>query len=357
MSSRRAVLLLNLGSPDSPSVKDVRRYLKEFLLDPRVIDGPWLTRQFVVRCLILPSRPKNSAHAYQSIWQPEGSPLVITSRKVQSLLQEKVNMPVELAMRYGKPSIPDVLSKMLNEGVKEIVLLPLYPHYAMSSYETVVERVREVLCEYKASVDLRILQPFYRDSLYIDALVDSARDELRKGYDHLLMSFHGLPQRHLKISDPTHEHCLMKDHCCSTPGPAHDFCYRAQAFQTVQHFVSKAGVPSERYSVSFQSRLGRDPWLQPFTDERIPALAREGVRKLLVMAPSFVSDCLETLEELGMRGRDLFLQAGGKEFVLIPCLNENPLWIKALQQYVGKLSSSSDTNREATKKSGILHPV
>jgi protoporphyrin/coproporphyrin ferrochelatase len=350
MNSRQAVLLVNLGSPESPSVRDVRRYLKEFLLDPRVIDGPWLTRQLVVRCLILPSRPKNTAHAYEQIWTAEGSPLVTTSRKVQTLLQQKVEMPVELAMRYGNPSIPEALEKILTRGVDEILLLPLYPHYAMSSTETVVERVREVLAEYGVSIKLKILQPFYKDPFYIDSLVESAKEELAKGYDHLLISFHGLPQRHLKISDPTHSHCLIKDACCSVPHQAHDTCYRAQAFQTVQHFVAKAGVPSERYSVSFQSRLGSDPWLQPFTDERIPALAREGVRKLLVLAPSFVADCLETLEELGMRGRELFLQEGGREFVLLPCLNEHPTWINALTQYVGTLAGKKDDKELAGAK-------
>lgn len=346
---RQAVLLVNLGSPDSTSVRDVRRYLKEFLLDPRVIDGPWLTRQLVVRCLILPRRPKNTAHAYEQIWTSEGSPLVVISRKVQALLQQRIEFPVELAMRYGNPSIPDVMKNLLMKGVDEILLLPLYPHYAMSSYETVVERVREVLAEYKAQVQLKILQPFYKDPLYIDALVESAKEELARGYDHLLISFHGLPQRHLKISDPTHAHCMVKESCCTTPHQAHDTCYRAQAFQTVHHFVAKAGIPSERYSVSFQSRLGRDPWLTPFTDEKIPALAREGVRKLLVLSPSFVSDCLETLEELGMRGKDLFLEAGGKEFALIPCLNEQLSWIDALERYVHRLAHGGE-QKEVPRK-------
>jgi protoporphyrin/coproporphyrin ferrochelatase len=338
MSSRKtAVLLVNLGSPDSPSVRDVRRYLREFLSDPRVLDGSWFIRQFVLNVFILPSRPKESAHAYQTIWQKEGSPLVVISKKVQELLQQKIDLPVYLAMRYGRPSIPDVIQRMIREQVDEILLIPLYPHYAMSSYETVVAKVREVLKAEAPQVALKILAPFYNDPDYVQSLIAVADKELQEGYDHLLFSFHGLPERHLKLEDRSKTHCLVKENCCNTPHPVHDVCYRAQAFATVREFVKRAGIPENKFSVSFQSRLGRDPWLKPYTDLYLEKLAKDGVKKLIIMSPAFVSDCLETLEELGMRGKESFLKAGGKDYRLIPCLNDHPLWIEALKKYVSRL--------------------
>jgi protoporphyrin/coproporphyrin ferrochelatase len=337
--SKQVVLLINLGSPDSPSVPDVRRYLREFLSDPRVLDGSWLARQFVLNVFILPTRPKNSAEAYHSIWLKEGSPLIVMSRRVQSLLQEKIELPVKLAMRYGNPSIPKVIEEILHDGFEEILLIPLYPHYAMSSYETVVERVKEVLAEKSSQTKLRVLPPFYQDEQYIRALVASAGPSLQKTYDHLLFSFHGLPERHLKLADCSKQHCLVKPNCCSIPHPVHDVCYRAQAFKTVEKFVELTKVPADKYSVSFQSRLGRDPWLRPYTDHVLQDLPSRGVKKLLIIAPAFVTDCLETLEELGMRGKELFLGAGGEEYTLIPCMNDHPLWVDALQSYTQQLQT------------------
>ncbi len=334
--SKQTVLLVNLGSPDSPTVRDVRRYLREFLSDPRVLDAPWPIRQFVLNAFILPFRPKQSAHAYQSIWTSEGSPLVVMSRRVQSLLQAKTDLPVELAMRYGKPSIQEVVGGILKGDTKEILLVPLYPHYAMSSYETVVERVREVL-KGNPEVKLKVLPPFYKDPDYVKALVASASAELSKPYDHLLFSFHGLPERHMKLADPSKSHCLQRVDCCVTPHAAHEFCYRAQCFSTVREFVKFASIPESRYSVAFQSRLGSDPWLKPYTDVEIAAMPARGIRRLRVICPAFVSDCLETLEEIGMRARESFLAAGGEDFALIPCLNDHPAWIETLNGYVNRL--------------------
>ncbi len=334
--SRQAVLLVNLGSPDSPDVPDVRRYLKEFLSDPRVMDAPWPIRQFVLHTTILPTRPRNTAEAYRKIWTNKGSPLVVISQRVQSLLQEKVDLPVELAMRYGKPSIPDVLQQMIDQKIDEILLIPLYPHYAMSSYETAVVKVREGLAKKGSHVRLKVLPPFYQEPDYLQALVASAEKDLRKEYDHLLISFHGLPERHLKLSDPSKAHCLIQENCCSTPHPAHEFCYRSQVLRTAEEFAQLAGIPKERYSVSFQSRLARDIWLRPYTDHVLAQLPSQGIKRLLIMAPAFVSDCLETLEELGIRGRETFLDAGGKEYTLIPCLNDHPQWIETLRKYVMK---------------------
>jgi protoporphyrin/coproporphyrin ferrochelatase len=329
----KGVLLVNLGSPDSPSVGDVRRYLNEFLMDGRVIDVPWLLRRLIVG-MILINRPKQSAHAYQTIWTKEGSPLIVTSRRVHGGLQQRVNVPIELAMRYQNPSIESAVQKLANAGVTQLLLIPLFPHYAMSSYETAVVRVKEVLTKMALPMSL-VVQPLYGDAPdYLEALVASAADYLQKGYDHLLFSFHGVPERQIKKSDPTGCHCLTVPNCCDTTSPAHATCYRAQCFKTVIGFVKRADIPGGKYSVSFQSRLGRDPWLKPYTDFELPRLAKEGKKKLLVICPAFVSDCLETLEEIGMRGRETFLQAGGQEFIQIPCLNEHPLWLSALEKMI-----------------------
>lgn len=329
--SRQAVLLVNLGSPDSPSVSDVRRYLREFLMDGRVLDTPWPIRFCVVNFAILPKRPKESAHAYSTVWTPEGSPLVVTSRHVQTALQRRLSIPVELAMRYQNPSIDSAVAKLAAQDVREVLLVPLFPHYAMSSFETAVERVKDSMAKQMPFAQLHVQPPFYDYPPYIEALVASAKEYLNQPYDHLLFSFHGLPERHMRKADPTGCHCLKVPNCCEVPSPAHATCYRAQCFKTVKDFVAGAGVPKDKYSVAFQSRLGRDPWLQPYTDHEVERLARAGVKRMLVICPAFVSDCLETIEEIGIRARDSFTGAGGETLTLIPCLNEHPTWLQALE--------------------------
>jgi ferrochelatase len=331
----KGVLLVNLGSPDSPSVPDVRRYLNEFLMDGRVIDVAWPIRRFVVG-MILINRPKESAHAYEKVWLKEGSPLVVTSKHVLKLLQPRVNVPVELAMRYQNPSIESAVKKLAEQGVDDLLLIPQFPHYAMSSFETAVERVKEVIAKRAPRMQLTVQPPFYNDPGYIAALVMSAEEYLNKGYDHLLFSYHGLPERQLKKTDPTGCHCLAQGNCCEVDSPAHATCYRAQCYKTTEAFVKYAGVPRGKYSVSFQSRLGKDPWLKPYTDFELERFAKEGIKKILVICPAFVSDCLETIEEIGIRGRDTFLEAGGKELVRIPCVNEHPLWIETLEGMINK---------------------
>ena len=333
--NQSGVLLVNLGSPDSPSVPNVRRYLREFLMDGRVLDAPWPIRFFVVNCCILPSRPKHSAEAYRKIWTEQGSPLVLMGRRVQSLLQERLDFPVELAMRYQNPSIPHAILNLQQQNVRDLLVIPLFPHYAMSSFETAVERVKEVAGRLAPEMKLRIAPPYYEDPQYIQALVSSAADEIERPYDHLLFSFHGLPERHLHKSDPTCSHCLKVENCCEVPSIAHRTCYRAQCFATVRAFVRKNWTPS--HSIAFQSRLGKDPWLAPHTEDELLRLASIGVKRLCVICPAFVADCLETLEEIGMRGREIFLGAGGQEYRLIPCLNDHPLWIEALQGMVTRL--------------------
>lgn len=331
----KAILLVNLGSPDSPSVPDVRRYLNEFLMDERVIDTPWLMRRFVVS-MILINRPKESAHAYQSIWTPDGSPLIVTSRNVRKKLQALVNVPVELAMRYQNPSIESAVKNLSARGVDEVLLIPLFPHYAMSSYETAVVRVQEVAKRFAPGMKVRVQPPYGDAPDFIAAMVAAAEGFLGQDHDHFLFSFHGVPERHLRKSDPTHTHCLTAKDCCQTPSPAHPYCYRHQCYRTAEEFARIAKLRDGKWSVSFQSRLGKDPWLKPYTDFELERLAREGVKRILVMSPAFVADCLETIEELGIRGKETFLAAGGESFKLIPCLNEHPAWISAMENMARK---------------------
>ncbi len=332
--NKKAVLLLNLGSPDSTAVADVSRYLKEFLLDERVIDAPAPVRNLVVRGFILPFRPKQSAAAYRKVWTDEGSPLLVTSRRQQEGLATEIDMPVYLAMRYGNPSIATEVAAITRAGITDLFVAPLYPHYAMSSYETVVVRVTEELARQAPGVRIRLLQPFYQDEDYIEALFQASREYLQDPYDHLLFSFHGIPERHLRKSDPSHAHCLTVPDCCNCPHPAHATCYRHQCLRTAEAFARRAQLDPGRYSVSFQSRLGRDPWLKPYTDHVLEELPGKGVKKLRVMCAAFVADCLETLEEIAMEGKESFLAAGGTDFQQIPCLNDHPAWIAFLRDRV-----------------------
>ncbi len=331
---KAGVLLVNLGSPDSPSVSDVRRYLREFLMDGRVIDTSWPLRALIVHGCILPFRPKESAHAYQSVWSAQGSPLIATSQEVTALLRLRLPVSVELAMRYQNPSIEHALKNLASENVEHLLLIPLFPHYAMSSYETAVERVKELLPKHAPGMKLTVQAPYYDTPDYIAALTASAQEHLHSGYDHLLFSFHGVPERQIRKSDPTGCHCLKTPNCCEVASSAHTTCYRAQCFKTVKAFVAAAKIPANKYSVAFQSRLGRDPWLAPSTESEIQRLAAAGVRNLRVICPAFVTDCQETIEEIGIRGQETFLEAGGKHFTRIPCLNDHPLWLAALENMV-----------------------
>jgi ferrochelatase len=324
------VLLVNTGSPDTPDVAAVRRYLDQFLMDGRVLDLPWPLRRFIVSVFILPGRPRRSAAAYRAIWWREGSPQIVLGRRLVERLQRELTVPVALAMRYGNPSIAAGLRELWSHGMDRLLLVPLFPHYAMATTASVVAATQAVLARLRPGLPLRVLPPFYADPRYIAALIANARPYLEAGYDHLLFSYHGLPERHLRKTDPTGRHCLRVPACCTTPGPAHATCYRHQVLRTTALFVEAAGVPADRYSLAFQSRLGRDRWLQPATADELVRLAQSGVRRVLVICPGFVADCLETLEEIGMSGRETFLAAGGERFTLIPALNDHPDWVMAL---------------------------
>lgn len=329
---KRAVLLLNLGSPDSTSVPDVKRYLREFLGDERVIDKPdsAFLRKVLVNGIIIPFRAKNSSHAYSTIWTEQGSPLIVTSKLAHAALQKRTSAPVELAMNYGNPSIPDALRRLVAAGVDELLLFPQYPHYAMSSWETVVAKVHREAAQLAPKMKVECVAPFYADPDYIDALVASARPFLAQPHDHLLFSYHSIPQRHLTKADSSKAHCLVVPDCCNNCSPAHATCYKAQVTRTTHLFAQRAGLDPARWSIAFQSRIAGEPWLTPYTDFEYKRLAKEGRGRLLVITPAFVTDCLETLEEIRVRGAEDFVAAGGKSFTAIPCLNDHPAYIDFL---------------------------
>jgi ferrochelatase len=333
-----AILLVNLGSPESPTTRHLKPYLKEFLMDGRVIDIPLFWRTVLVKGIIVPFRAPKSAAKYKTIWTNEGSPLVSHTKKQCSLLQQRVEPPVYYSMRYGTPATEDVLQKIHaeNPGLENIILLPLYPHYAMSSYETAVEQVKDLHRSKNYSSALHIVPPFYDHNDYIHALSESIRPYLDQEYDHILFSYHGIPERHVKKTDCTGNHCLQSASCCETPSPAHQFCYRHQIITTTNRVAEQLEIPANKFSYSFQSRLGRDPWLQPYTVQQLKLFPEKGIKKLLVVCPAFVSDCLETLEEIAMEGKQDFLQHGGEEFTLIPALNENQKWIECMQVLINQ---------------------
>lgn len=331
--SNRAVLLVNLGSPDAPDVPSVRRYLNEFLMDPYVIQLPWLLRRMIVSLFVLPTRPAASAHAYGSVWTDRGSPLIALSRDMLEAVREKTGVRVALAMRYGKPSISSTLKGLQADGIDEVLLVPLYPHYADSTVTTVVEEARRVIREETPGIALHTLPVFYNNPDYIAALAASAEPWLSQSFDHILFSYHGLPELHITKADPTGEHCLKHPDCCSTHSPAHATCYRHQVVETTRLFVEATGLRPDQYTLTFQSRLGRAKWLEPATDTVVRELAGKGVKKLLVMCPAFVTDCLETLEEIEIQAAETFREAGGEELILVPCLNSQSGWTSVLANW------------------------
>ena len=328
---------MNLGSPDSTSVKDVRIYLNEFLMDEKVIDIPFLARALLVRGIIVPFRAPKSAEAYKTIWTEDGSPLIVLTKELQKAVQEKFEEPVEIIMRYGNPNPAEGFNKLLNAvpDLEEVILFPLYPHYAMSSFETAVDYAYEIHKKNKYNFKLTTVDPFYNDANYIDALAASIQPYLNQDYDKIVFSYHGIPERHIRKSDTTKCHCLQANDCCNVASPAHATCYRHQVFATTKLVTEKLNIPSEKYTLTFQSRLGKG-WLQPFTDVRLEQLPNEGVKKILILCPAFVSDCLETLEEIAERGKETFLHAGGESFTMIPCLNTNALWVDTVAKLINQ---------------------
>jgi len=333
---RTGVLLINLGSPDAPEPGAVRRYLAEFLSDTRVIDINPVGRWLLLHLIILRFRPAKSAHAYQKVWTTEGSPLLVHSRAfTEALAAELPDVPVELAMRYGRPSIAAGLDALRARGCDHLVIFPLYPQYAASSTGTALEVVYRELAARWNTPYVSVIPPFFDEAGFIAAEAAIARpvlDALQP--DHVLLSFHGLPERHMHKSDEARiagqaPHCLASADCCATLTLANRNCYRAQCFATARALATALDLAPERHTISFQSRLGRTPWIHPYTDEVLKALPARGVKKLAVLCPAFTADCLETLEEIGMRAVEDFRAAGGETLQLVPSLNAHPAWVAA----------------------------
>ncbi len=338
----KGLILVNLGSPNSYEVKDVRTYLRQFLMDERVIDAPFLIRKMIVEGFVLPFRPKKSAEAYESVWMKEGAPLKVFTENFRQALKPLVDIPVSVAMRYGNPT-PESAWRELEVQVPnlgEILIAPMYPHYAMSSYETAFLYVVEKIKKLRPELRFKILQPFYDEQAYVTSLSESIAPYIDKPYDHLLFSYHGLPVRHLKKSDPTKKHCYQVDQCCDVQSSAWDFCYKHQVIQTTKLVASQLKIPGHKFSYSFQSRLGSDQWIKPYTDEQFTKFPGQGIKRLLVICPAFVSDCLETLEEIAIRGRESFMKAGGESFMAIPCLNTDLRWVETFAGYCNQFESN-----------------
>ncbi|WP_299272369.1 ferrochelatase [uncultured Psychroserpens sp.] len=340
----KGVLLVNLGSPDSPEPKDVKKYLGEFLMDERVIDVPLWARTLLVKGIILNTRPKASAAAYQKIWWEEGSPLIVISERLQGAIQKQTNVPVGLAMRYGSLTIKKGLQELVDKGVDEVFLIPLYPQFAMATTETILVLAEEVRKAHFPKLTISDLPAFYNNTDYIDVLSNSISKHLNgQDYEHLLFSYHGVPERHIRKSDVTKSHCKIDGSCCATPSPAHQFCYRHQCLEVTRLIAEKLNLKEGTYSTSFQSRLGFDPWLQPYTDRTIERLGKEGIKKMAIVTPAFVSDCLETLEEIAMEGEEIFHEMGGKEFTTVPCLNDDQEFVDLLSKWINAWVSLETT--------------
>jgi ferrochelatase len=338
-SPATAVLLVNLGTPDSPSVGAVRRYLREFLSDPRVLDMHPVSRALLLHGVILRSRPRKAAAAYAKIWTETGSPLLVESEKLRDEVAGELGSPfrVELAMRYAEPSIRSALSRLLADAPNRLVVVPLFPQYTSAATGSALARVFEVLAEGEAGrlPEVHTVPAFYDDAGFIASWAAVGRERIQAfGPDHVLFSYHGLPERQILPLDLSASHCLAKPDCCETLSAVNHACYRAQCFATTRGLVEALGLEATRSSVSFQSRLGRTPWIRPYTDLVVPELFEQGVRRLAVLCPTFVADCLETLEEIDIRLREQWRELGGEDMLLVPCPNADPTWARAVADLV-----------------------
>ncbi|MCK6572851.1 ferrochelatase [Myxococcota bacterium] len=330
--NRTGVLLVNLGTPEAPHTAEVRRYLREFLSDPRVIDMNPLGRFLLLNLIILPFRPARSAEAYEKIWTPEGSPLLVYGRQLaEGVARALPEAEVVLAMRYGQPSLAAGLDRLRAAGCDHIVVVPLYPQYASSTTGSTLEAVYALAAERWNTPFIQVLPPFFDDAAFLAAFAAQGRDVLAElKPEHVLFSFHGLPERQVRKSDEVGDHCLVKADCCAVLTHANRNCYRAQCVATARGIAERLGLEASAYSVAFQSRLGRVPWIRPYTDDVLTELAGRGVRRVAVFCPAFVADCLETIEEIGLRAVESFKAAGGEQLALVPSLNASPAWIDAL---------------------------
>lgn len=333
IKTKKGILLVNLGTPDSPGTSDVRKYLREFLLDPRVLDIPAFNRYFLVNGIIAPFRAPRSGASYKEIWDKEkGSPLMYYSIRQKELLQERLGdgYQVELAMRYQQPAIASALEQFRKEKVFQIRVLPLYPQYASASGGTVNQKVMEEVGKWQVVPEISFVNSFHDHPLMIETFADLGRKHNPSSYDHILFSFHGLPVRQLRKADPSGRHCQQVAGCCSRININNRYCYSAQCHDTARLIASRLDLPEERYTVCFQSRLGKTPWVEPYTSDVLKRLAAEGKKRLLVFCPAFVADCLETLYEVSTEYDEEFRALGGEKVQLVESLNDHPKWIDAM---------------------------
>jgi ferrochelatase len=332
---KTAVLLINLGTPDSPSVSDVRSYLSQFLNDPRVIDIPWIARKILVNGIIVPFRAPKSAKVYKKLWTESGSPLLFHSESVKSLLQMELleTHDVYLAMRYKNPSIPSVLEEIRKKSYTKIILLPMFPQYASASTGSALEEAMRVISGWWVIPDLRIISKYYNHSLYISAFVDRGKQFNIDEYDHVLFSYHGLPERQV---DKVYDNDLCANHNCEDEvDEENTFCYKATCYATTRLLAEQLNIPKEKYTVCFQSRLDKK-WLEPFSDKVVEECAKKGMKKILVFSPAFTADCLETIIEIGEEYQEIFEEHGGEKVQLVESQNSHPLWIQCLKDLVLK---------------------
>lgn len=331
--SKKGILLVNLGTPDSPSVPDVKKYLDQFLMDERVIDIPKLNRTLLVKGVIVPFRSPKTAKLYTEIWDGQtGSPLLYYSVLQARMLQDKLGegYQVELAMRYQNPSIESGLAKLKAALVESIQVIPLFPQYASASTGSVMQLVMELVSKWPTVPPISFVNSFHDNELMIKVFADNARKHQVESFDHVLFSFHGLPERQLLKCDHTGSYCLKNADCCQTLNDTNKFCYSAQGHDTARLIAKELGLAKENYTVCFQSRLGKEPWVQPYTTDVLKRLAAEGKKRLLVFSPAFVADCLETLYEITVEYHEEFRTLGGEHVQLVESLNDNPLFIDAL---------------------------
>jgi ferrochelatase len=341
MNSKTAVLLVNLGTPDSPSVKDVRKYLFEFLNDPRVIDIPTLARAILVNLIIVPFRAPKSAKIYQELWtnngipdRKKGSPILYYGKSVQEKLQQSLssNYDVYLAMRYKNPSLDDILKDVYKKYYEKIIVIPLFPQYASATTGSVIDKAMKIMSKWWVIPEVKFISQYYDDEGVINTIVERAKKYNIDEYDHVLFSYHGLPVR--QVDKVYKDGTLCEEHNCETEiNETNKFCYKATCYATTRLIAEKLNLPKEKYTVCFQSRLDKK-WLEPFADKTIIEQAKKGAKKLLVFSPAFVADCLETLIEIGVEYQQLFKQYGGEKVQLVESLNDHPMWIETLKKMV-----------------------
>lgn len=333
---KTGVLLINLGTPDSPSKADVKKYLTQFLNDRRVIDINPIGRFFLVNGIIVPFRTSNSARLYSHIWTAEGSPLLVNSIKMKEALQKQLgnDYVVELGMRYQKPSLETALNNLRKAQVSSIIVLPLYPQYASSSTGSSVEEAMRLLKEWEVTPSIKIISKFYDHPGFIDACVERAKTYDLQTYDYFVFSYHGLPERHIMKGSAHYggNSCKLGS-CCDSITPANEYCYRANCFETTRQLVKRLNIPEGKYETTFQSRLN-DKWIKPYSDKVVERKANEGKKNMLVFSPAFVADCLETIYEIGTEYNEIFEKHGGKKVQLVESLNDHPVWIQALKSLV-----------------------